>query len=62
LEELEAGITHNTNPGNRTVDHMLNFNDKSAAGAIAWELLSDPWVVKKPNSASRNKFTCLIRF
>jgi hypothetical protein len=62
LEKLEAGITLNTNLGNRAVDHMLNFTDKSAAGAIARELLSDPWVVKKLNSANRNKFTSLIRF
>jgi hypothetical protein len=47
LEELEAGITHNLNLGNRAVEQLRNFTDKSAAGAIARELLNDPWVVKK---------------
>ena len=55
LEELEAGITHNANPGNRAVDHMLNFTDKSAAGAIARDLLSDPWIVKKAKQRQQKK-------
>lgn len=46
-QELEAGISHNADLGNRTVEHMLKSTDKSAAGAMARELLSDPWVVKK---------------
>jgi hypothetical protein len=55
FEELEAGITHNANPGNRAVDHMLNFTDKSAAGAIARDLLSDPWVEKKTKQRLQKK-------
>ena len=61
LEELEAGITHNLNQGNRAVDHMRNLTDKSAAGAIARELLSGPWVVKRPGSNSRETFICRTR-
>lgn len=55
LEELEAGITHNADLGNRAVEHMLNSNDKSAAGAIARALLSDPVVVKKSKELQRRK-------
>lgn len=40
--ELEASITNNANPGNRAIDHILNFTDKSAAGAIARNFLRDP--------------------
>lgn len=46
-QELEAGISHNVNLGNRAVQHMINSTDKSAAGAMARELLNDPWVIKK---------------
>lgn len=55
LEELEAGITHNADLGNRAVDHMLNTNDKSAAGAIARELLSEHWVEKRTKELQQRK-------
>lgn len=55
LEELEAGITHNANLGNRAVDHMVNSNDKSAAGAMARELLSDPWVINKTKQRAQRQ-------
>lgn len=55
LEELEAGITHNADLGNRAVEHMLNSNDKSAAGAMARELLSDPWVEKREKELQQRK-------
>ncbi|MFK7862766.1 MAG: hypothetical protein AB8B95_00925 [Pseudohongiellaceae bacterium] len=47
LQEVEAGITHNADLGNRTVQHMIDSTDKSAAGAMARDLLSDPWVLKQ---------------
>lgn len=55
LEELEAGITHNADLGHRAVEHMVNTNDKSAAGAIARELLSDPWVKQRSKELLQRK-------
>lgn len=44
LEQLEAGITHNSNVGNRSVQHMILMTDKSAAAAQARQVLGDAWV------------------
>lgn len=44
MEEIEAGITHLSNPGNRGVQHMGFMLDKSAAAEQARRVLDDPWV------------------
>ena len=44
MEEVEAGITHHSNPGNRSVQHMILMTDKSAAAAQARQVLGDAWV------------------
>jgi len=55
LEELEAGITHNADLGNRAVEHMLNSNDKSAAGAMVRDLLRDHWLEKRSKELQQRK-------
>lgn len=57
MQEVEAGITHNADLGNRAVQHMINSTDKSAAGAMARELLSDPWVVNKAKQNRQRQIT-----
>jgi hypothetical protein len=44
LQEIEAGITHLSSPGNRSVQHMGFMLDKSAAAEQARRVLNDPWV------------------
>ena len=55
LEELEAGITHNADLGNRAVENMLNSNDKSAAGAMVRDLLRDHWLEKRSKELQQRK-------
>ena len=44
MEEVEAGITHNTNAGNRTLENIDVMTDKSDAAKIARDVLGDPWI------------------
>lgn len=55
LEELEAGITHDAELGNRAVKHMIDSTDKSAAAAIARELLDDEWIIQKSKELRNRK-------
>jgi len=57
MEEVEAGITHNTTTGNRTVDHMNAMVDRSAAGEQA-RRLNDPWVQQQTKMLrARKRYT-----
>lgn len=42
IEELEAGISHSVNEGNRAVQHMIDMTDKSDAAAQARQVLNNP--------------------
>lgn len=42
IEELEAGITHSVNEGNRAVNFMIEMTDKSSAAAQARQVLDNP--------------------
>lgn len=55
LEEVEAGITLNSNMGNRAVGHMRAMTDKSAAGAMARQILGDAWVVTRAKQLQQRK-------
>jgi len=55
LEELQAGITHNSNLGNRTVDHINLMTDRSAAAAMARQILGDGWVVTRAKELQQRK-------
>ena len=44
MEEVEAGITHNTNAGNRNLENIDVMTDKSDAAKIARDVLGDPWI------------------
>lgn len=44
LEEVEAGLSLGSRSGNLTTERMQRMTDKSAAGAMAERLLSDPWL------------------
>lgn len=49
MQEIEAGITHLSNPGNRSVQHMGTMTDTSAAAEQARRVLGDPWVRTQAN-------------
>ncbi|MDP6416838.1 MAG: hypothetical protein QGG54_17665, partial [Gammaproteobacteria bacterium] len=55
LEELQAGITHNTNVGNRAVDHIDLMTDRSAAATMVRQILGDAWVVKRAKELQQRK-------
>lgn len=42
IQELEAGISHSVNEGNRAVQHMIDMTDKSDAAAQARQVLNNP--------------------
>jgi hypothetical protein len=42
IEEMEAGISHGANAGNRAVQHMIDMTDKSDAAAQARAVLGNP--------------------
>jgi hypothetical protein len=42
IEELQAGISHSVNEGNRAVRHMIDMTDKSDAAAQARAVLGNP--------------------
>lgn len=42
MEQVEAGITHNTNPGNIVIEHM-NMMTENEAAAQAREVMNNPW-------------------
>jgi hypothetical protein len=45
IEELEAGISHSVNEGNRAVQHMIDMTDKSSAAAQARQVLGNPLLI-----------------
>ncbi len=45
IEELEAGISHSANEGNRAVKHMIDMTDKSDAAAQARQVLGNPLLI-----------------
>jgi hypothetical protein len=55
LEELQAGITHNTNVGNRAVDHIDLMTGRSAAATMVRQILGDAWVVKRAKELQQRK-------
>lgn len=54
MEEVEAGVAHNTNAGNRTLENIELMTDKSDAAKIARDVLGDPWIkTQSRNNAQR---------
>ena len=46
MEQVEAGITHNTNPGNIVIENMEIMIENDAA-AQARYIMNDPWVLNR---------------
>lgn len=55
MEEVEAGVILNSNLGNRAVGQLRAMTDKSAAGAMAREILGDAWVVTRAKELQQRK-------
>ena len=55
MEEIEAGISFGSSSENRTIKRMERMVDKSAAGAMADRILSDPWLQNAAREARDRK-------
>jgi len=55
MEEVEAGISHNTNAGNRALENIEMMTDKSDAAKIARDVLGNPWVETQSRSNAQRR-------